>query len=401
MATPILDNLDLTLNQLLNVILQLLAADPGTLQEGRLWWNSTAHEPKVYDGTTTHILAFLDAVVNSIAAGDSTITIGGTSTAPTVKVAKALDHTWITDFIAEVETVSIDQLAAQAADYSANNHKITNLSDATNPQDAVNLRTLLNNVSGLSASQEVRYATAAALAANTYANGASGVGATLTANANGALLIDGQTPTVNDRVLIQNEATAANNGIYTVTQVGDGSHPYILTRATDFNQSTNIGPGILVPVKASSQETAGTANDQKVFMSISKSAPTVGTDSVTFSLIGSTYTAGTGLTLTGTQFALTTPVSIANGGTNATTAAAARTNLAATTKYAASIGDGSTLAYTVTHSLGTTDITVDVWETGGSKRKVIVDTAISDANNIVVTFTSAPAANAYRVVVVG
>ena len=49
----------------------------------------------------------------------------------------------------------------------------------------------------------VQLATAAALAANTYANGTAGVGATLTANANGALSVDGVTPSAGDRVLVK------------------------------------------------------------------------------------------------------------------------------------------------------------------------------------------------------
>lgn len=81
----------------------------------------------------------------------------------------------------------------------------------------------------------VRLATAAALAANTYANGTAGVGATLTANANGALTVDGVLTLVADRILIKDEVSQLKNGIYTVTQVGSGGTPYILTRATDFD----------------------------------------------------------------------------------------------------------------------------------------------------------------------
>lgn len=84
-------------------------------------------------------------------------------------------------------------------------------------------------------------AAAAALPACTYANGSSGDGATLTANANGALTIDGATSpvfTTGDRVLIPNQADAKQNGIYVITQLGDGSHPFILTRAPDFNNTS-------------------------------------------------------------------------------------------------------------------------------------------------------------------
>lgn len=87
----------------------------------------------------------------------------------------------------------------------------------------------------------VRAKTATALAANTYANGTSGVGATLTAAASGALAaVDGVTLAANDRVLVDQEAIGSHNGIYVVTQIGDSTHPYILTRATDADSGSEL-----------------------------------------------------------------------------------------------------------------------------------------------------------------
>ena len=84
-------------------------------------------------------------------------------------------------------------------------------------------------------------ATTAALPTATYANGTAGVGATLTATANGAFPDqDGVSIPLNGRVLVKNEATAANNGIYVLTQVGSGSLPWILTRATDFDTTAEM-----------------------------------------------------------------------------------------------------------------------------------------------------------------
>lgn len=81
-----------------------------------------------------------------------------------------------------------------------------------------------------------RAATTAALPAVTYANGASGVGATLTATANGAIPAqDDVTLNPGDRLLVKNQASTLQNGIYTVTQVGNVGAPFILTRATDFD----------------------------------------------------------------------------------------------------------------------------------------------------------------------
>jgi len=83
------------------------------------------------------------------------------------------------------------------------------------------------------------------LPANTYNNGASGVGATLTANANGAFNaanIDNVAPVVGMRVLLYGVGGGSlRAGIYTFTQVGDGGTPWILTRATDADSAAELG----------------------------------------------------------------------------------------------------------------------------------------------------------------
>lgn len=86
-------------------------------------------------------------------------------------------------------------------------------------------------VNGLSWKEPVRLCTAAALAANTQ----TGAGATLTADAVGAIAnIDGVAPALNDRILVRSEAAASTkHGIYEVTQLGDGGNPWILTRTDD------------------------------------------------------------------------------------------------------------------------------------------------------------------------
>ncbi len=88
------------------------------------------------------------------------------------------------------------------------------------------------------------YAASTAALTATYGNGSSGVGATLT-NAAGqaAFSIDGQSPALNSRILIKNQASALQNGIYTLTTVGDGSHNWVLTRATDYDQVAEINIG--------------------------------------------------------------------------------------------------------------------------------------------------------------
>jgi hypothetical protein len=150
--------------------------------------------------------------------------------------------------------------------------------------------------SGINFHQACRLATTTALAANTYNNGTSGVGATLTANANGALSVDSVAVAVGNRILVKNEATQANNGVYTVTQTGSAGAPYILTRATDFDTAgtgvDQIDAGDFFLITAGST-LANTSWVQQTPLPI-----TVGSTAIVFSQFGAplTYSAGTGLT---------------------------------------------------------------------------------------------------------
>lgn len=103
-----------------------------------------------------------------------------------------------------------------------------------------------SSLTGLNSKNSCRAATTEALPAYTYDNGSSGAGATLTGSSDGALADqDGVTLVLNDRLLVKDESGGNQpyNGIYTVTQVGDGSNPYILTRASDFDGAAEIGGG--------------------------------------------------------------------------------------------------------------------------------------------------------------
>ncbi|HAT1746682.1 TPA: hypothetical protein I8Z16_003034, partial [Legionella pneumophila] len=113
----------------------------------------------------------------------------------------------------------------------------------------------------------------------TYDNGASGVGATLTANANGAANIDGLALSLNDRVLFKDQSSSFQNGIYYVSQVGDGSNPAIFIRTTDFDTPAEIVPGMLIPVLE------GTTNQFTIWLNTSDPT-TIGTDPIVFVQFG-------------------------------------------------------------------------------------------------------------------
>lgn len=121
----------------------------------------------------------------------------------------------------------------------------------------------------------VRLATTAALAANTYAAGVK------TANANGAMgTIDGVAGVVADRVLVKDEGTGAENGIYTITDLGSASTPFILTRAIDADASAEVTSGMYVYVEE------GTANQKTAWVLSTANPITLDTTALTFTEFG-------------------------------------------------------------------------------------------------------------------
>ena len=165
----------------------------------------------------------------------------------------------------------------------------------TNNTDIVNKQYADAIASGIHFHEAVALATTAALPSNTYNNGTSGVGATLTATANGALSVDSTLTVVAERILVKNEATGANNGVYVVTQVGSAGTPYILTRATDFD---TVGTGVdQIDEGDFFLVTSGTANVNTAWVQQTPPPITIGTTAIVFQQFAApiTYTAGTGL----------------------------------------------------------------------------------------------------------
>ena len=149
---------------------------------------------------------------------------------------------------------------------------------------------------GLDTKPSVRAATTADLSA-TYSNGSSGVGATLTAGSNGAIVIDGVSLSVDDRVLVKDQSTASQNGIYRVSTQGDGSTAFVLTRATPEDQPEELTGGSFVFVEE------GTANENNGYVFTHTGQPTFGSTNLDVSQFSGAgqITAGAALSKTGNQ----------------------------------------------------------------------------------------------------
>ena len=180
----------------------------------------------------------------------------------------------------------------------------------------------------------------------TYNNGTSGVGATLTnAGTQVALVIDGVTVATNDRVLIYQQTTQTQNGVYTVTNTGSGSTNWVLTRSTDTDSYGPSDPDALGAGDAFFVQQGATGAGE-LYVCNTEGTITFGTTNITFTQIAATavYTAGSGLALTGTVFSNTAQdqvVTLTQGGATTITGTYPNFTITSTdTTYSAGGGIG-------------------------------------------------------------
>jgi len=150
---------------------------------------------------------------------------------------------------------------------------------------------------GLDVKDSVRMGTTANLSA-TYSNGTAGVGATLTnSGSQAALSLDGINAASGDRVLVKNQTDTKQNGIYTVTTVGDGSSNWVLTRAIDADQAAELTGGVFCFVES------GNDNADNGYVFTHAGQPTMGTTDLPVSQFSGAgqIVAGAALSKTGNQ----------------------------------------------------------------------------------------------------
>jgi hypothetical protein len=269
--------------------------DGNTLLVGAIYWNSTLNNMYVWSGS-----AWVQIATTSVYTAP---TIGSTSIGSGATVSTITALTLSGGLAAADPTVNLGLATKQYVDAVVT---------------------------------QINYHQSVVAASNTnlgviYNNGTSGVGATLTADTNRALTtLDGVSVALNDRVLIKNQTTQLQNGIYTLTTVGSGSVPFVLTRATDAdnNPSGEMKNGDEVFC------VGGTVNGGKSFINSTTVDPIViGTTAITFSeyyaaLPSQTGNSGKYLTTDGTTPSWGTvagysaptlgSTSIASGSTNTT-----------------------------------------------------------------------------------
>ena len=431
MAQKFLTNIDLNQNQLINAKFEALATNPSSGNfEGRMYFNTATFTLMVYAN------AGWKKSVHSIVSG------GGVGIAEALTVSESNGTVTLTLNVADTDSAGLLPAAMwnmlTDATPDATSSKLVKRDGSGNakvatPTDSAHIATkgyVDAARQGLDVKQSVRVATTAAV--------------NLADDLQTGDVIDGVTLAAGDRVLVKNQVSASENGIYVAVASGTA------LRSSDANGTIDTGelkPGTFAFVEE------GTVNSDKGFVVSTNGTITIDSTAIAwtqFSGAGS-FEAGDGLSQSGNtinvnvtanrtaivsdaidisanyvgQTSITTlgtittgvwngtDVAVADGGTGASTTTNARTNLAVDGTQGAGvstsvlarvvakvIGDGTATSFIVQHGFATRDVLVQVYD-AATYDTVICDVVRTDTNNVTVTFSVAPTLNSYRVVITG
>lgn len=264
---------------------------PSSAMEFKGTYNATTNSPSLANGTGDAGDYYIVNVAGThdFGAGPLTLSVGDAL----VYDGSAYDRVGRTDLVSSVFGRT-GVIAAVLGDYAAS--LVTNDSSVSGSTVKDALNTLYTTLTNIDWKPSVRLAAIVALPANTYANGTSGVGATITMTATGVLAVDTTTVNLGDRILVMAESTTTHNGVYVCTTAGAVGVAAVLTRATDFNQGSQF-VGAVVYVRSGT----GSGPLQREYGFQGSGVPTVGSSAITFAQTN-IYDASGGVTLTGHTF---------------------------------------------------------------------------------------------------
>lgn len=402
MARKFVTSIDLAQNELQNARVQNLASAPGSPVKGQIYFNTTSNTYQFYDGTswqtvgtgagTGNVTKGANAassgilqvsggadksiadwsggagILKSGAGGNVSLAVAKTDYAPATTGSGSLKGDGLGGFAA----ATLNDNGAPTAPFSMASQRLTTLADPTSAQDAATKNYVDLALQGIAWKASVRAATTAAgTLASSFAN---------------TSVIDGVTLATGDRILIKNQAAASENGIYTVNATGAP------TRATDADTGAEMAQAAVFIRE-------GTTNAESAWVCSNDGTITLGTTGLTFVQFSTAGGVQTATTTTAGITRYATPTEAA--AKSIATAAVTPAGLAPfTQKYSATIGDGTSTSIAVTHNLGSQDVHVQVRD-ASTNAVVECDITMTSANVVTLGFVTAPAANSYRVVVIG
>lgn len=367
MFAKLLNHLDFNKLEARNMVLAVLGSAPSTPVQGQCYYDSALLAPRWYDGTSAWTNKATDSAL-----------LNGSNAA--FYLARA-NHTGtqlaatISDLASVVQAYSLSAFTAPSADLSINSHKLTNVTDPSNPQDAATKNYVDAQVQNAAAGIDSKPSVRAVATANV-------------ASLSGTTTIDGVSLIAGDRVLLTAQSTASQNGVYIIA-AGAWS------RATDADATGEITPGATWYV----EEGSVLPGQATTWRCANTGTITLGTTGITITQFtgGSSYSAGNGLQLTGSAFSV---VAVASGGISVGGTGVQVDRTKVPFKATATIGNGSLTSIAVTHNLGTSDVTVSVRD-ATTNEMVGCKVVATDANTVTLSFGAAPASNSLKVVVVG
>ena len=248
--------------------------------------------------------------------------------------------------------------------------RITNLAAAAASGEPVTLEQMNAAIEGIAWKDSVRVASVA----------------NLTINSPGAT-IDGVTMSTSDRVLLKNQSTQTENGIY----IWNGA-AVPMTRALDGSTFAEL-EGAVVNVEEGTN--AGTQWRQ------TQVNGSIGANNIIWTAFGTSAPAATETTAGIAEVATQAETDAGTDDTRMVTPLKLATYSGRAKRASTTIGDGAATSIVFTHNLNTEDAIVMVHETGGSKRNVICEIQYTSVNSVTLVFDSAPALNSLRVTAMG
>ncbi|MFZ9349498.1 MAG: hypothetical protein ACO242_02250 [Candidatus Fonsibacter ubiquis] len=199
--------------------------------------------------------------------------------------------------------------------------------------------------------------------------------------------IDGITMAASDRVLVRNQTTQSQNGIY----IWNGA-AVAMTRALDANTFAELEQAVT---------TVEEGTDAGATFRQTQVNGTIDSSNVIWTSFGTTAPAASESTAGIAEIATQAETDAGTDDARIVTPLKLKTWSGAPKRYATNVGDGTNTSYTITHNLGTRDVTVGVYRNSGSYDEVFCDVQHTSTTAVTLVFTSAPTSNQYRVVVVG